>query len=414
MSSHKQVRVLYSFPHRLGAGRICHTAWHQVTGLAAAGAQITVHAASLQRSLPPNVDVYPTLSRGRLRVPFKLVGKFRALALHDYLVSRRVEKLAGQIDIIHTWPMAALRTLKTAARLGIPTVLERPNAHTQTYYEIVQRECESLGIDLPPDHEHTLNPDVVRKEEEEYRLSYRLLCPSDFVVRTFLNQGFKAEQLARHGYGYDEKLYFPNGTIPNTGRGLTMLFVGICVPAKGLHYALEAWLQSPVHRDGIFKIAGEFLPAYAEKLSAMLSHPSVQVLGHRNDVAELMRNSDILVLPSLGEGFGLVCADAMGSGTVPLVSDACTDICKHMDNALVHRVGDSGTLARQITELHENRTLLQRLRASCLKTAPHITWTAAGARLLRTYCEVIAAKGHEDHEAERHQLAATNVRRSQG
>src|SRR5690606_1151066 len=30
------VRVLYSFPHKLGAGRICHTAWQQVNGLAAA------------------------------------------------------------------------------------------------------------------------------------------------------------------------------------------------------------------------------------------------------------------------------------------------------------------------------------------------------------------------------------------
>ena len=29
------MRVLYSFPHKLGAGRICTTAWHQVAGIAA-------------------------------------------------------------------------------------------------------------------------------------------------------------------------------------------------------------------------------------------------------------------------------------------------------------------------------------------------------------------------------------------
>jgi len=34
--------------------------------------------------------------------------------------------LAEQIGIIHTWLLGALETLKTAARLGIPTVLERP------------------------------------------------------------------------------------------------------------------------------------------------------------------------------------------------------------------------------------------------------------------------------------------------
>ena len=44
----------------------------------------------------------------------------------------------------------------------------------------------------------------------------------------------------------------------------------------------------------------------------MLAHPSVKVLGHRNDVPELMRKSDILVLPSIEEGFGL--GDRGGDG----------------------------------------------------------------------------------------------------
>ena len=126
----------------------------------------------------------------------------------------------------------------------------------------------------------------------------------------------------------------------------------------------------------------------------MLSHPSVKVLGHRKDVPELMRKSDILVLPSLEEGFGLVCTEAMGSGCVPLVSDACTDICKHMENALVHHVGDVQTLTRQITLLHEDRALLDKLRIACLRILPELTWTAAGGKLLEVYRQVIA-----DHAA---------------
>jgi D-inositol-3-phosphate glycosyltransferase len=73
-----------------------------------------------------------------------------------------------------------------------------------------------------------------------------------------------------------------------------MLFVEGCAPRKGVHYALEAWLQSPASRDGKFMIAGAFIPGYAEKLAGMLSHPSVTMLGHRKDVPELMRNSDVL------------------------------------------------------------------------------------------------------------------------
>ena len=81
-----------------------------------------------------------------------------------------------------------------------------------------------------------------------------------------------------------------------------MLFVGVAAVRKGLHYALEAWLRSPASDDGRFLIAGEFLPEYAQRLSTMLAHPSVHALGHRNDVPELMRTSDVLVLPSIEEG----------------------------------------------------------------------------------------------------------------
>ncbi|HKT47804.1 MAG TPA: glycosyltransferase family 4 protein [Candidatus Acidoferrales bacterium] len=386
----RKIRVLYSFPHKIGAARICYTAWQQVSGLAAAGADVFLQTGAVQRPVPPEVRVSTTIARGKFRVPYKLLGRNRALALHDHIVARRLRHLAGQIDIIHTWPLGALETLKAAQELGIPTVLERPNAHTGFAYETVQRECERLGVFLPSGHEHAFQPDVLEKEDQEYRLATRLLCPSEFTRQTFLDRGFPPHSLVRHIYGYDEKAYFPGPRNPDPLRGLTMLFVGVCAVRKGLHFALDAWLNSPAHQNGQFLIAGEFLPAYREKLSAQLAHPSVRVLGHRNDIPELMRSSDILVLPSIEEGFGLVCTEAMGSGCVPLVSEACTDICHHMRNALVHRIGDVHTLAQHIALLHDNRELLAQLRENGLHIAPSITWTAAGVRLLEIYREIVA------------------------
>lgn len=388
--SNESVRVLYSFPHKLGAERICYTAWQQVNGLAAAGANLLVFPGAVKRAAPSGVKVFPTLARGWMRIPYKAIGSMRAFALHDYIVSRRIEKLVGQIDIIHTWSQGALRTLETAARLGIPTVLERPNAHTRFAYEVVQQECERLGVALPPGHEHEYNEDILRIEEAEFERADRLLCPSEFVVQTFLDRGFSRDRLVRHIYGFDEKTYYPDSQLRDDKRGLNMLFVGVCAVRKGVHFALEAWLKSPAHQQGKFLIAGEFLPAYEQKLAPMLSHPSVHVLGHRNDIPELMRKSDILILPSIEEGFGLVCTEAMGSGCVPLVSDACTDLCKHMENALVHRVGDVDSLTQHITMVHEDRAFLHKLRMDGLRLVPEITWGAAGVKLLQVYRDIIA------------------------
>jgi len=385
------IRVLYSFPHKLGAGRICYTAWQQVSGLAAAGVDVLLFTGAVQKPVAAaNVTTRTTLGLGKLRIPYRLLGTIRACALHDWIVARSLERLADRIDIVHTWPLGALETLKTAARLGIPSVLERPNAHTRFAYTAVEKECERIGVHLPANHEHAFKQNVLDREEPEYAMADRLLCPSDFVARTFREQGFPSTKLARHQYGFDPAIYFPNANGSGTSRPFTMLFVGVCAVRKGLHFALDAWLRSPAHNTGRFLIAGEFLPAYAQKLSGKLDHPSIQVLGHRNDVPELMRNSDVVVLPSIEEGSPLVCADAIGSGCVPVVSEACNGSCSHMENALVHPIGNVDNLTEHITMVYKDRTLLNQLRRTALESAPTITWTAAGVRLRDVYRDVIA------------------------
>ncbi len=387
-----RIRVLYSFPHKIGADRICNTAWHQVAGLITAGAEVLVCPGVLHRPWRDNLQVWPTLARGNVRIPYKVLGTLRACALHDWIVSRRIKELAGQIDIIHTWPLGALNTIKEAAALGIPTMLERPNAHTEFAFEAVQRECARLGMTMPRGHDHVFDAKVLRKEAQEYDFADRLLCPSEFVARTFLEKGFAHEKLARHQYGFDENKFYPTSEQRDRRLGLAVLFVGECSPRKGLHYALEAWLRSSASACGSFVIAGHFMSGYADKLSEHLSHPSVQVLGHRDNVPELMRNSDVLVLPSVEEGSALVTLEARGSGCVLLVSQAAGAICHHMENALVHNVGDVQTLSDHFTTLQRDRTLLERLRAASLSTIGEITWTAAGVKLMQVYREVIEEK----------------------
>jgi glycosyltransferase involved in cell wall biosynthesis len=325
----------------------------------------------------------------------------RALRLHDKLVARALPNLAGEVDIVHTWPMGARETLRTARGLGIPTVLERPNTHTRFAYEVVRAECERIGVSLPVGHEHAYDADVLRLEEEEYGLADRLLCPSDFVLETFLEKGFDRARLVRHFYGYDEARFHPPTTPRTHEGGLTALFVGVCAVRKGVHFALEAWLRSPASENGKLLIAGEFLPDYASRLAGALAHPSVQVLGHRTDVPELMRRSDVLVLPSIEEGSALVCNEALGSGCVPLVSNAAGAVCVDGVDGLVHRVGDVDALAGHFTALHADPGMLERLRAAGLRSAPKYTWAKAGRRLREVYEEVV-----EDHAASRVTRAA--------
>jgi glycosyltransferase involved in cell wall biosynthesis len=257
----------------------------------------------------------------------------------------------------------------------------------------VGKEAARLGVQISPDDEAAYNAAALQMEQEEFRLATRLLCPSEFVVRTLLDKGLPLNRLARHIYGFDDKVFYPKTEyLPNTA-GLKALFVGVGSVRKGVHFAMEAWLKSPACKDGTFTLAGKFFPEYSERLAPMLAHPSVRVVGQRNDIPDLMRDSDILMLPSLEEGFGLVCTEAMGSGCVPLVSDACTDLCRHGETALVHKVGDVDSLAQHITLLHEDRKILQELRSGGLRLRPSMTWKAAGVKLLDAYRETLAMHG---------------------
>jgi len=391
-STDRPVRVLYSFPHKLGAARICTTAWHQVDGVAKAGAAVTVFTGSICREFSMDVKVHTTLAWGKLRIPARMLGARRMCALHDSIVAQKLKGLAGKIDVIHVWPLGAACTLKEAKRLGIPTVLERPNAHTRYAYEVVKQECEKLGIAMPPGHEHDYNPAILAHEENEYDLADYLLCPSDFVARTFLERGFSASKLLRHQYGFNEEQFYSDPLARPESKGLTVLFAGGCAPRKGLHYALDAWLHSSAHKEGTFLIAGGFIDGYAERLSERLAHPSVKVLGHRDDIPKLMRKSDILVLPSIEEGSALVTSEARGSGCVLLVSDAAGAICEDGVNGLIHRVGDTRALTNHFDRLHSNRKQLETLRANSLATIPNLTWTTAGAVLNSLYEQVQCSK----------------------
>jgi glycosyltransferase involved in cell wall biosynthesis len=293
-----------------------------------------------------------------------------------------------EIDLVHAWPLASLETIQVAKRLGIPVMLERINAHIRFAFEIVTEECGLVGVELPPGHDHELNLDSLAREEREYAEADYLLCPSEFVAHSFLELGCAENKILRHHYGFDENRFSPADHSTSRSQGLTMIYAGVCEPRKGLHYALEAWLASGAQEHGKFRICGAFVPGYAERIAHLLSHPSVEVLGHRSDLPDLMRQSDVFILPSVEEGSALVTYEARGSGCVLVVSENAGAVCRHQQDGLIHPIRDVATLTGHIATLDREPQTLARMRQASLDTTEEITWTAAGRRLAEVYRSV--------------------------
>lgn len=76
----------------------------------------------------------------------------------------------------------------------------------------------------------------------------------------------------------------------------------------------------------------------------------VVFLGAREDVPDLMRAADVFVLPSRFEGFGLVVAEAMASGT-PVVATDAGGVAEVLNGAgILVSAGDEAALARGLAQ----------------------------------------------------------------
>lgn len=384
--------MLYSFPTRFGVSGIGNTAWNQVQGLVSLGVRVTLACGSCERPVRGIHRVVETMKLGRIKLPYRLLGRDRAAAFHDAAVA----KLLGGADrpeetLVHCWPSGSLETLRVAKKLGIKTVLERPNTHTGFAYEAVAREHEKLGVPLTRSHTHVYNGQRLAREIAEYELADRLACPSDFVVKTFLDRGIDEKRIARHQYGFDPASFSTAGDKSCGGedRPIAALFAGRCEPRKGLHLALEAWHRAGPPANGRFVIVGDFIRGYRKYLGRLLDHPSVQHLGFVKDVPSIMRRSNMLILPSIEEGSALVTYEARACGCVLLVSDATGARCTHGVDGLIHAAGDVEALTEHLALLVSDRARLAQLRRASLAGVQELTWKHAAKIMLGIYRDLI-------------------------
>jgi glycosyltransferase involved in cell wall biosynthesis len=389
-ATHGSMRILYSFPHALGAPGIGTTAVNQVLGLHERGNDVTVIAASIHKnSTFPEAKVTSTMVFGGFRVPHKVLGLDRTMALHDRRVAAYLKKHASKFDVVHCWPGASRHTPKVAAAMGLSAVREVPNTHTGNAYEVVAQVCRDLGIELPRNHSHRMNIARLQREEREYEVTQRLLVPSDPVRLSFLERGFAPEKLLQHQYGFDPASFKPREG-PRNGP-FHAVFLGAVEPRKGLHIALEAWRRAGAHEHARFSIYGRIVEEYRPAIQEYLAMPNVHLHEFTDDAAGVLQEADALVLPSFEEGSALVTYEAQGCGAIPVVSDAAGALCEHLVTGMVHPAGDVDMLAQHFSRLIAEPQLVANLRAGVLQQRDKLTWAAAAARLEQCYGEARAA-----------------------
>lgn len=161
--------------------------------------------------------------------------------------------------------------------------------------------------------EHNVN----RDEAARHRVVKRALAPIARRV-VYVSEAARAHAEQVEGIVHPGARVIPNGVdlarfaAASPGPGTRLLAIGRDVPQKGFDVLLRA-LPAGVH----LRIAGRSTRRGSERVGGA----TVTWLGEREDVPALLADTDILVVPSRWEGFGLAAVEGMAAG-VPVVASA--------------------------------------------------------------------------------------------
>lgn len=142
----------------------------------------------------------------------------------------------------------------------------------------------------------------------------------------------------------------------------TILYVGRLSPEKGVEVLLKAFelvyagnqnVRCVLVGDGIQKAD------LVSQISKYNSKEKVHFLGFRKDIRELVSASDVLVLPSHSETFGLATVQAFATGTPCIASDVGGIPEQVLDkfNGLLFKDGDYEMLAEKIKAVISDKTM---------------------------------------------------------
>src|SRR3989338_1197214 len=303
--------------------------------------------------------------------------------IFDAQVAAHLHRRCKGAFVYHGLSSAQVRSLEAAKRAGAKTVLERASTHILFQNRILKEEYDRHGVKTGSHQPQWL----VENELKEYEIADKILVPTHFVKKTFMDEGVDEKKI----------LVIPFGTNLDTGRlsarpkkngKFTVLYVGHVDFRKGVPYILEAAKSLCSKASDIeFVLVGPVRPLFKRLLSGYSD--VCQVLGYvgHDRLAEIYSRADLFVFPSLEEGLALVQLEAMSHG-LPVLSTCnagAEEIIESGREGYILPLRDSAAIEERVLELYHDRARCRQMGEAAKKKALVQSWSNYAERLIYEY-----------------------------
>ena len=197
----------------------------------------------------------------------------------------------------------------------------------------------------------------------------------------------------------------PNGVdlslVPESpvNRPRAVISVGTLKARKCMDRTLEAFARlAGEYPDATLTIVGigEMEAQLRERIAQLDLESRVTLTGGlpHGEVMERMAQSDLFVLPSWGEGYGIVYIEAMACGCISVgaLGEGIEDTIRDGENGFLVPAGDIDETERVMRRVFAQREELQALRERGRQDALSLTWARNAQTVEGIYFKAIAAK----------------------
>jgi glycosyltransferase involved in cell wall biosynthesis len=314
---------------------------------------------------------------------------------HFAVADRLLSEKAGQVALARRAPLIAYSYYADAAfRLmegsGLPRVLFQVHPNGKHLRELFQREIEKVPEAKASLMEETEMSPLFAHNDETFAMADAVICASTFTKHSLAFAGSTAPAHVV-GYGVDLDL-FSARTVAPTAKPLTVGFVGALSQRKGARYLLGALAALP---KGSAKLILYTRAAVDRDLLRGFESVDIEIKGGLSDVqlAADLKRCDMVALPSIAEGFGLVILEAMACG-VPVLCTTSTggaDFIQHRQNGLLIAPGSAALIEQELAWAITHRDELFQMGQAARREAEKHTWAEYRRKFFAAYCSALGA-----------------------